>query len=792
MNQETTVRHLARLKRRIYELRAQVAYAERVKDVMNRIHAARDLDQIFVELLEDIRSLCDGEHLTLYAVDFEKREVYSRFLDLDRLAEIRLPIDSPSIVGFIARTRQAVNITDAYDATELARVSPTLAFDSTWDARTGVRTRQVLAVPVLSGGGVLSGVIQLINKKGGDHFTREDEQKVLEIARTLGVAFHNQHQLARSRPTRFDLLVSARLLSQRDLESAVDEAHEKRMAVEDVLIARHKIRKEDIGRSLSSYYGCPFVDAAGIEPVAAALIEGINLEYLKAQCWVPLKDQGDCIQVLVDDPHCSQKNQDIRRLFQGRKVQLFVGLRQDILRLLESAGASCGAGGPGTRSEATTILDQLAAENHAKAAEAGNEARPERAAVDEEEESAVVRLVDQMIADACAAGASDIHVEPCGDAKPTVIRFRVDGNCHEYLKVPPEHRRALSSRLKILAGLDIADRRKPQDGKMKVRLREREIELRVATIPTAGPDNEDVVLRILSASEPIPLEKLRMHERNVRELKKLLAKPYGMILCVGPTGSGKTTTLHSALGHINTQDVKIWTAEDPVEITQDGLRQVQVRPKIGFDFAAALRAMLRADPDVIMIGEVRDRETAQIAIEASLTGHLVLSTLHTNSAVETVTRFLEMGMDPFNFADALLGVLAQRLARTICEGCKEAYRPSRAEYDSLALAYGQGSHGEGNGDGTLEKLGCHDGGDLVLHRGKGCDACRGTGYKGRIGLHELLVTTSEVKGLIHARSRVDQLLDAALRQGMTTLLQDGVLKILEGFTDHKQVQAVAM
>ena len=289
-------------------------------------------------------------------------------------------------------------------------------------------------------------------------------------------------------------------------------------------------------------------------------------------------------------------------------------------------------------------------------------------------------------------------------------------------------------------------------------------------------------MRVLPASEPIPLDQLSMSERNLQEFKRLLEKPYGTILCVGPTGSGKTTTLHSALGYINTPQRKIWTAEDPVEITQYGLRQVQVHPRIGFDFAAAMRAFLRADPDIIMVGEIRDRETAEISIEASLTGHLVFSTLHTNSAVESVTRLLEMEMDPFNFADALLGVLAQRLARTICQHCKVRYHPTKDEYDALAYGYGEEA---------FAKFGIPYDAHFALFRGTGCEGCHQTGYKGRIGLHELLVTSAELKSLIHARATVAELLRVAVEQGMTTLVQDGIVKSLQGWTDYKQVKAVA-
>jgi type II secretory ATPase GspE/PulE/Tfp pilus assembly ATPase PilB-like protein len=348
--------------------------------------------------------------------------------------------------------------------------------------------------------------------------------------------------------------------------------------------------------------------------------------------------------------------------------------------------------------------------------------------------------------------------------------------------VPAAYRRALVSRLKIMAGLDIAERRKPQDGKIKFQIGERTIELRAATIPTSGAGNEDIVLRILAAEEPIPLDRLKMTPRNLREFRSLLDKPYGLILCVGPTGSGKTTTLHSALGAINTPDRKIWTAEDPVEISQPGLRQVQVNSKIGFNFAAAMRAFLRADPDVIMVGEIRDHETAEVAIEASLTGHLVLSTLHTNSAVETVSRLLEMGIDPFNFADSLLGVLAQRLARTLCQECRESYHPAKEEYDALAYGFGEEAF-------AGLKISYDD--RFVLYRGKGCPSCRDTGYKGRIGLHELLLISDEIKKLIHTRGTVTDLFKVARAQEMTTLVQDGVLKVLQGWTDYAQVKAAA-
>ncbi|MDP3216544.1 MAG: ATPase, T2SS/T4P/T4SS family [Deltaproteobacteria bacterium] len=396
-------------------------------------------------------------------------------------------------------------------------------------------------------------------------------------------------------------------------------------------------------------------------------------------------------------------------------------------------------------------------------------------------DNVIVRLVHRIFSDAYRRGASDIHIEPNGPEENTIVRFRIDGDCLVYQELPPASRRPLVARIKILAGLDIAERRKPQDGKIKLRLSGKPVELRVATLPTSQQD-EDAVLRILASSKPLPLAQMGLSERNHREVARLLAKPYGLILCVGPTGSGKTTTLHSMLSAINTPDMKIWTAEDPVEITQAGLRQMQVNPRAGLTFAGAMRAFLRADPDVIMIGEMRDAETAGTAVEASLTGHLVLSTLHTNSAPETITRLLDMGIDPFSFADALAGVLAQRLARALCKQCREPFPAPPDARAEIVLALGE--------EALAARPELAPGGVLQLWRGRGCAACGDTGYKGRVALHELMVTDPSSKRLIARKAPVDELRDAALSAGMTTLLHDGIEKCLQGLTDIRQVLAV--
>ena len=341
-----------------------------------------------------------------------------------------------------------------------------------------------------------------------------------------------------------------------------------------------------------------------------------------------------------------------------------------------------------------------------------------------------------------------------------------------------------------MSQLDISERRKPQDGKLDFKqYGPAKIELRVATIPTAN-GLEDVVMRVLAAAKPVPVDKLGLDNEKLATLKKVVQRPYGLVLVCGPTGSGKTTTLHSLLGYINTPERKIWTAEDPVEITQAGLRQVQVNPKIGWTFANAMRSFLRADPDVIMVGEMRDQETTKIGIEASLTGHLVLSTLHTNSAPESIVRMLDLGMDPFNFADALLAVLAQRLAKALCPKCKEAYIPDDVELEELALEYCNGTSWDHRQimDGWKKTYKKDE--KLTMYRIKGCTHCNNTGYKGRLGLYELMTIDPHTKRLIQTRAPITELLEQALAGGMRTLKQDGISKVLQGNTDIAQVRAV--
>jgi type II secretory ATPase GspE/PulE/Tfp pilus assembly ATPase PilB-like protein len=568
-----------------------------------------------------------------------------------------------------------------------------------------------------------------------------------------------------------DALVYRRIISHADVQAAVEDSKVHNLDLEAVLLDRYHVPKQTLGSALSDFYQCPYLPYDERTVIDSELLKTLNVDYLKKNLWLPIARRGSLIDVLTSDPHDLDKGWDVRRTFPGVTIRYAVGLRRDIEQFLHLAR------GQGTSGSIGSILGELINEIHLEPV-----IDPVSGGIDEND-SAIVRLVNQVIAEADRLGASDIHIEPYADRKDMVVRLRIDGTCFTYMGIPAAYRRAVVSRLKVMANLDIAERRKPQDGKIRYRLgKDREIELRIATLPTAGQD-EDVVLRLLTTKQPMPLEAMEFTSAVLPAIRAIAEKPYGIILCVGPTGSGKTTTLHAILKHINTDERKIWTAEDPIEITQDGLRQVQVHPKIGLTFATAMRAFLRADPDVIMIGEMRDKETADIAIEASLTGHLVLSTLHTNSAVETVTRLLDLGCDSFNFADAMLGVLAQRLCKRICVQCKEVYHPTRQEYDELVQGYGTQD---------WPTLGIEYSAEWGLYRGRGCEACNRTGFKGRVPLHELLLPSEEIKQLIQTRSRTAEMLTLAMREGMVTLVQDGVKKVLQGMTTYRQVRAVAM
>lgn len=750
----------------------KLSYYKALHDIANQIHAAKDINEILINLRGQMLRLFDADRITIYVVDGKKKEIYSRLKEGEVPTEIRVPINQKSIAGYTAGNAQTTNIRDAYDAHELSMINKDLGFDRRWDEKSGYVTRQILTVPIFYKKYVI-GVLQLINKKSGDRFTPDDQGCAVELADVLGIAFFNQRKLTdqRAKKTRFDYLIRNNVITEKELARAVAMARELNLPVETVFTKEMKVKREEVGRSLAEFYGCEYVPFRSNYPIPGDLLARLKPAYLKNNLWVPLGRKDGTIMILIDNPQRLDKIDSVKSIIPAERYEFVLGLKEDILEYLDYFFSTPPSHPDGSIDDIMARLDSGGAEEELDAGENLTE-----------DDSVIVQLVNKMIMDACKQKCSDIHVEPYPGKEGAEIRFRMDGACRKYQTVPYSFRRALSSRIKIMADLDISERRKPQDGKIKFkRFGPLDIELRVATIPTVGGE-EDVVMRILAAGEPIPLDAMGMGKRDHDLLLNMISKPYGIVLVVGPTGSGKTTTLHSVLHHINKPETKIWTAEDPVEITQRGLRQVQVIPKIGFDFAAAMRAFLRADPDVIMVGEMRDHETVSTGIEASLTGHLVFSTLHTNSAPETITRLLDMGMDPFNFADAIIGVLAQRLIRTLCKKCKESYHPPREEYDSLARAY----------EGNFDALGMPYSDELILSRANGCEACDQTGYKGRASIMEILEGTDKMKSLIQGKAKMEDLRAQAIKDGMTTLMQDGVRKVFQGVTDIAQVRKVCI
>ena len=574
---------------------------------------------------------------------------------------------------------------------------------------------------------------------------------------TRGVTETQDTRQLRRRLRLGEVLVSEGLTSEAEIHVALSQQKkQKGKRLGEVLVELGMVDESAIARVLANRLGLPFIDLDSTDIESDALAE-IPARVIREQQVFPIRADIETLTVAMGDPLSTEAIDAVRFTCKKRVVEVVATPTQ--LK--------------------TYIADRLSTQESSEDFETYLRSLGGSGADgDAEDDDDVIKLVNRFIIDAVRDRASDIHIEPYGEKQDLTVRFRVDGQLRNYRRIPSEYRERIVARMKIMARLNIAERRLPQDGKIRFKLGEREIELRMVTVPTAG-EEEDVVLRILAGSGALPLSEMGLSPENLQSVEALVRRPYGLMLAVGPTGSGKTTTLHSMLAQINDVKKKIWTVEDPVEITQPGLRQLQVQPQIGLTFASAMRSFLRADPDVIMVGEMRDEETAHMGIEASLTGHMVLSTLHTNTAPETVTRLIDMGMEPFSFSDALLGILSQRLARQLCGKCKVQYDATPDETDEFRRYIGVDAVDRATTGGVLK-----------LWRADGCVECEKTGYRGRLALHELLVNNDEIRAAIQRKATTGEIRDLAQQAGMQTLLQDGVAKCLQGHTDLKQVLAV--
>ena len=589
-----------------------------------------------------------------------------------------------------------------------------------------------------------------------------------------------------------ELLIREGLITRDALDKALQEQKNTGMRVGYNLVKLGFIDEVDLTRMLARQYRMPAVDLSNFE-VDARIAKLIPAELAQRHLVLPLKREGRTLTVAMADPSDLGVIDDLKFITRYDIFPVIAGeytLRNAIERhygetpddALQNLLADIGDDGD------VEVVEDREEEVNATALAAAIDDAP------------VVKLINGLLTDAVKRGASDIHFE-CYEHEMRV-RYRIDGALQEVMKPPMKLKAALISRFKIMANLNIAERRVPQDGRIKLKIGKKVIDYRVSTLPTLF--GEKVVLRILDKGNlTLELEKFGIEPRAEHDLMEAVQNPYGMVLVTGPTGSGKTTTLYSALSKVNNIDVNIMTAEDPVEYNLYGINQVLVRTDIGLSFAAALKAFLRQDPNIIMIGEIRDLETGGIAIKAALTGHLVMSTLHTNSAPETVTRLLDMGLEPFNVASALNLVLAQRLVRRICNRCRERYEWGDDEYRAAKLSPDMSLGDMHYTDEAVENMkrgATADAQPIVadfglnttikevpLWRGRGCDACSGSGLKGRQGLYEVMAMTPRVRKLILQNVGAVEIRDAAISDGMLTLRMDGLLKVMKGITTLEQV-----
>ncbi|MCI4626938.1 MAG: GspE/PulE family protein [Candidatus Magnetoovum sp. WYHC-5] len=724
-----------------------IQFTERFQEVANRIHAANNVDEILLKLKDNILELFEADRITIYAIDPAKNELYSKIMEGTEIKSIRVPISPQSIAGYTAYALEIINIPDVNDQNYLRKIHANIKFDSRWDQKSGFSTKQILAAPIKFENR-LFGVIQLINKEGGTFFTADDERKIKEIARILGIAFRNQSRMLSSN---FSYLVSNNIITEDELKTAISVARNDKKEVESVLMESYKVQKKDIGAALGQFFGCKFVEYNEKVSIPIEVAKGLNFSYLRRAQWVPIAIDKSKATVALTKP-LEIKVAEIKNVLKVPDYEFVIALKVDILKFIQYIEK--------TAIEATTTEDMLEVQ----------ETTREFEDISDLNSSALVRLANQIIIEGYNKRASDIHIEPNKAKKLVDIRYRIDGVCYKQFEIPILQASALITRIKAMANMNTVEKTVPQEGKVRFIYKKNPLEIQVITIPTVS--GEDVVLKINQGNMPIPLEGLGFSDVNVSTLKNIMLNRRGLILVCGTVRAGKTTTIHSLLSLINKPDIKIWTAEYPVKIIQQGLRQVEIRPSVNFNFAKALQSFLRADADVLMVGKLTDYETAVTALEGAMSGHLILSTFYAKDAAETLVKLGQLCFAHHNIAETLLCIVAQCLVPLLCDKCKEAYSPLQKEIDLIGKNVADVSR------------------DLKLYKAKGCSICNNSGYKGRTTISELLVITEDMRSLIRKKASIEEIKAQALKDDMVGMAQDAVGKLLKGYIDFKQIQCI--
>jgi general secretion pathway protein E len=553
------------------------------------------------------------------------------------------------------------------------------------------------------------------------------------------------------------ILLESSTLTQEQLEEALNYQRERGVKLGDALVALKFLRNEDILKALSIQLGIPYINKVESDEIASDVVSQLPLNYAKKNEVLPLKRENGAILVAMADPLNHYVLDDLRLVY-NQPIRPVIANSYEIMGAINNVyNKMSDMGDKAAEDLEEGNLDTI-----------GAELEEVQDLLDSADEAPIIRLVNSLLFRAVKQKASDIHVEPF--EKELIVRFRMDGVLYDIMHPPKKAYAAICSRLKIMANLNIAEKRLPQDGRIRIKIAGKDIDIRVSTVPTAF--GESIVMRLLDKSHVVlDMEKLGISGKTLTLMREAISKSHGIILVTGPTGSGKTTTLYAALSELNTPDVKIITCEDPVEYQLDGINQIPVNPKIDLTFATGLRAILRQDPDIVLVGEIRDKETAEIAVQAALTGHLVLSTLHTNDSASSVTRLLDMGVQPFLVSSSVVAILAQRLIRKVCLDCAKKYVPSETELANAGL--------------TPEALK-----GKQLYRAVGCGHCMNTGYVGRLGIHEFLSMDEEIRNLVMQNVDAGTIKKAAMAKGMLTLREDGVQKALRGLTTLEEVMLI--